>query len=71
MAAAALRCVVGMLLLLAFYLALRELFKPFSEGNFLVGQALRLVRYGAVGFAITGLAPWMFALAGFGKLRLA
>ena len=42
-----------------------------TEGNFLLGPALRLVRYAVVGFAITGLAPWMLALAGFGKLHLA
>lgn len=61
-----LRCVVGLILLLALYLALRELFKPFSEGSLLVGQALRLARYVVVGFAITGLAPWLF-----GRLPLA
>ena len=69
MAAAALRCLVGMLLLLAFYLAKRSrsaaeaqpkrsrsaapqgVVQANTEGNFLVGQALRLVRYGVVGFA--------------------
>ena len=61
----ALRCLVGFGLVLAVYLGLKVLFQPLSQGTYLAEQALRWIRYGAVGFTITGLAPWLF-----GKLRL-
>ena len=62
----ALRCLVGFGLVIVVYMGLKVIFQPLPQGAYLAEQGLRLVRYGAVGFAITGLAPWLF-----GKLRLA
>lgn len=56
-----LRYFAGLVLVFAAFLGLDILFEPFSQGAYLVVQALRLIRYAAVGFVVSGLAPWLFA----------
>jgi len=53
-----LRFILGMVLVVIFYLGLKVVF---PEGvSHPVAIALRMVRYGLVGFSVAFLAPWLF-----------
>jgi membrane-associated phospholipid phosphatase len=62
-----LRYFAGILLVAAAYLGLSYLFSPLSVGNNTLDQSLRLIRYGLVGFVITGFAPWLFLRIGLAR----
>jgi len=62
-----LRYFAGILLVAAAYLGLSYVFSLLSADNNILDQSLRLVRYGLVGFVITGFAPWLFLRIGLAK----
>jgi glycerophosphoryl diester phosphodiesterase len=61
-----LRLLVGLVVLALFYLGPKMLLDPLGITSYSLEQAVRFVRYALVGFAVSGLAPWLFQ-----RLRLA
>jgi len=61
-----LRYIIGIVLVIATFFGLSALFSLIPGENYYLAQVLRLIRYGLVGFVVTGLAPWLFL-----RLRLA
>ena len=61
-----LRLLVGLAVLVVFYVGPKLLLDQLSITSFTVEQSLRFLRYALVGFTVSGLMPWLFA-----KVRLA
>lgn len=53
-----LRFILGMILVLIFYLGLKAVFP--ESVSYPLAMALRMIRYGLVGFCVGFLAPWLF-----------
>ncbi len=60
------RFVVGVVVLVVVFLGFDIFFDMLAPDSYFVQQALRFVRYGMVGFTVSGLGPWVFQ-----KTRLA
>jgi hypothetical protein len=61
-----LRLLLGLLVVGVFYIGPKLLIDQLEVSYFLGEQALRFGRYALVGFAVSGIAPWLFQ-----RLRLA
>ena len=62
-----LRYLIGIVLVIAAFFGLSALFSLLPLENYYLDQTLRLIRYGLVGFVITGLAPWLFLRLGLAQ----
>jgi membrane-associated phospholipid phosphatase len=60
-----LRFILGMVLVVIFYLGLKVVFP--GEVSHSVAIALRMVRYSLVGFSVAFLAPWLFVVTSLAK----
>ena len=61
-----LRLILGFVVVAAFYIGPKLIIDQLEISDFLLEQSMRFVRYALVGFAVSGLAPWLFQ-----RLRLA
>lgn len=56
----ALRMLLGLVVILFFYLGPKLIIDAMNVTSYPVVQSMRFVRYTLVGFAVSGLAPWLF-----------
>ena len=61
-----LRLLLGLILMAIFYLVPKIILDQMGITSYPVEQSLRFLRYGLVGFVVSGLGPWLFA-----RVRLA